>query len=76
MSEMYSYGEHPQYVDQDKQNIRDSELLQALEKGIRLSLPELCPLQAYQIMLNCWQKDSHLRPTFSQLNDLIKEIPQ
>ena len=70
--EMYSFGEYPQFA----KKIDDSELLQALEATVRLPLPDDCPLKVYQIMLSCWQKDSHLRPTFSQLKESIKEIPQ
>ena len=69
---MYSFGEYPQFSTK----IDDSELLHALESNIRLPMPKDCPLKVYQIMLSCWQKDSHLRPTFSQLKQSIEEIPQ
>lgn len=66
---MYSYGAVPQF----KQKISDSDLLQALEANIRLPLPDDCPLKVYQIMISCWNKDSHLRPSFSQLKESIEE---
>ncbi|XP_054160186.1 tyrosine-protein kinase JAK2-like [Oppia nitens] len=74
--EMYSFGDNPQLRSHNDDMIGDSELTQALEKGLRLCLPADCPLQVYQIMMSCWQKDSHLRPSFTQLKNLIKEIPQ
>jgi hypothetical protein len=69
---MYSYGENPQYP----KDIPDGELLLALENGKRLHCPDDCPLQVYQLMLSCWNSDSHLRPTFTQLKHSIEEINQ
>jgi hypothetical protein len=70
--EMYSYCESAPY----SKDIPDSKLLQALESGKRLHCPDDCPLQVYQLMLSCWNSDSHLRPTFTQLKHLIEEINQ
>nr|AQT19750.1 hypothetical protein Smed-abl-1 [Schmidtea mediterranea] len=38
-----------------------------LEKGYRMDRPEGCPEIVYGIMLQCWQWDPLLRPSFAQL---------
>ena len=47
------------------------EILQFLEKGHRLSKPELCPQYIYDLMLECWQEWHLLRPTFLQLKNKL-----
>lgn len=36
--------------------------MQAFRMGWRPPIPEKCPDQIYQIMLNTWTPDIHLRP--------------
>ena len=38
-----------------------------LEKGDRLSKPESCSDEIYEIMLKCWNLEASLRPTFDAL---------
>lgn len=67
--EMYSYGENPIYPG----DVADSELLETLERGLRLECPTDCPLAIYQTMHMCWRADSHQRPSFSELKAHIEE---
>lgn len=69
---MYSFGSVPQF----KPKVSDLDLCQALEANIRLPSPDDCPLKVYQLMLSCWQKDSHSRPSFTQLRESIEELAQ
>lgn len=66
--EMYSYGENPVYGD-----VADKELLDILERGVRLECPTDCPLAIYQIMHMCWRADSHQRPSFNELKAHIED---
>lgn len=69
---MYSYGEHPTYPN----NIPESELVENLEKGVRLLIPDKCPMRLYQIMRDCWQTEAHQRPTFIELKHTIEQEMQ
>ncbi|RWS17732.1 tyrosine-protein kinase JAK2-like protein, partial [Dinothrombium tinctorium] len=68
--QMYSYGEDPCYSEESP----DSLLLYLLESGKRLACPKECPLEVYQIMLNCWKDDPKERPDFSALKHAIIEL--
>nr|DBA22050.1 TPA: hypothetical protein GDO54_013125 [Pyxicephalus adspersus] len=54
--------------------INNSELLQYLRKGKRMSAPKDCSEKIYQIMLECWNADPHKRPTFSELKVSIDNL--
>ncbi|CAH4031310.1 unnamed protein product [Pieris brassicae] len=67
--EMFSYGNQP-YGD-----MRGTEVIQLVESGERLSRPENCPDEIYQVMLDCWAYTPDLRPTFSKLVDVFSHHP-
>ena len=56
----------------DKTNF--GEVKDFLKNGQRLSKPELCPEQIYELMQECWQEKHWARPTFSKLKSLFKEF--
>ncbi|CAK1540188.1 unnamed protein product [Leptosia nina] len=67
--EMFSYGSQP-YGD-----MRGTEVIQLVESGERLSRPENCPDEIYQVMLDCWAYTPDHRPTFSKLVDVFSHHP-
>lgn len=50
------------------------DVLRYLKAGNRMQKPETCPDQVYEIMLDCWQVNSKLRPPFSKIVERIKTI--
>lgn len=67
--EMFSYGENPAIP-----GISDTKLAEALQKGRRLCCPQSCPLEVYRLMKECWESDSHKRPSFSNIREQIEEL--
>ncbi|KAM6426160.1 tyrosine-protein kinase Fes/Fps isoform 2-T2 [Liasis olivaceus] len=64
--EAFSLGATP-YANMSNQQTRE-----AVEKGTRLSPPDQCPEEVYQLMLKCWEYEPQKRPDFSTiLQDLI-----
>ncbi|KAF8570470.1 hypothetical protein P879_04249, partial [Paragonimus westermani] len=59
--EMCSFGARP------FEGIRARDLLDRLEKGIRLPQPETTSIEFYSLLLNCWEADPNRRPTFQEL---------
>ncbi|GLH06136.1 Tyrosine-protein kinase Abl [Gryllus bimaculatus] len=72
--EMFSFGDDPklpEYTDEQDQ----SQLLVALERGVRLPCPPTCEQSVYaRLMCPCWQADMHARPTFTQLCQEIEVL--
>ena len=63
--EILSYGSKP------FQGIKNADVIKLIEDRQRLGIPDGCPDELYSIMLNCWEYDSALRPSFSQLKEKI-----
>uniref|UniRef100_A0A672JRH6 Receptor protein-tyrosine kinase n=1 Tax=Salarias fasciatus TaxID=181472 RepID=A0A672JRH6_SALFA len=59
--EMMSYGAEP-YA-----SMRPQEVPDLLEKGERLSQPQICTIDVYMVMVKCWMIDENVRPTFKEL---------
>ncbi|KAF7667758.1 hypothetical protein LDENG_00051340 [Lucifuga dentata] len=59
--EMMSYGAEP-YASMQPQEVPD-----LLEKGERLSQPQICTIDVYMVMVKCWMIDENVRPTFKEL---------
>jgi ephrin-B len=62
MYEIWSLGRKP-FDDWQIQEIVD-----VLETGYCLPPPPGCPRQAYQLMVTCWNRKFHQRPTFDELH--------
>ncbi|KRT79627.1 Ankyrin repeat-containing protein [Oryctes borbonicus] len=62
--EMYSFGDQP-YGD-----MKGAEAIKLIENNERLPQPEDCPDYIYKIMLECWNYDANMRPTFKELVDI------
>ncbi|XP_052415498.1 receptor tyrosine-protein kinase erbB-3 [Carassius gibelio] len=59
--EMMSYGAEPYSA------MRPREVPDLLEKGERLSQPQICTIDVYMVMVKCWMIDENIRPTFKEL---------
>ncbi|XP_053723553.1 receptor tyrosine-protein kinase erbB-3a isoform X1 [Synchiropus splendidus] len=59
--EMMSYGAEPY------SNMRPQDVPDLLEKGERLSQPQICTIDVYMVMVKCWMIDENVRPTFKEL---------
>ncbi|XP_069373018.1 receptor tyrosine-protein kinase erbB-3a isoform X2 [Paralichthys olivaceus] len=59
--EMMSYGAEPYTA------MRPQEVPDLLEKGERLSQPQICTIDVYMVMVKCWMIDENVRPTFKEL---------
>ncbi|XP_065899435.1 uncharacterized protein [Dysidea avara] len=65
--EMWSLGHKP-YEDYD-----NTEVLDMLESGYRLPPPPGCPRHIYCAMIQCWNPQHKLRPSFSNLIRVISQ---
>lgn len=80
--EIFSYGLDPilpglssnTESDAETDNTKMKEMLDLLNKGVRLPCPEACPQSVYtQLMLPCWEIQPQNRPSFrSLLGDIMK----
>ncbi|XP_064593775.1 ephrin type-B receptor 4 [Zonotrichia leucophrys gambelii] len=61
MWEVLSFGERP-YWDMSNQDV-----INAIEQDYRLPPPPRCPPALHRLMLQCWQRERHARPTFPHL---------
>uniref|UniRef100_A0A3B3YI30 Protein kinase domain-containing protein n=1 Tax=Poecilia mexicana TaxID=48701 RepID=A0A3B3YI30_9TELE len=59
--EMMSHGTEPYST------MRPQEVPDLLEKGERLSQPQICTIDVYMVMVKCWMIDENVRPTFKEL---------
>ena len=72
MWEIFALAKEQPYNDMsDKQIIED-----ALRRKNRTTLakPDMCPLEVYKIMLECWAHNSEQRATFEQLFQLLTSV--
>uniref|UniRef100_A0A8D0KL59 Tyrosine-protein kinase n=1 Tax=Salvator merianae TaxID=96440 RepID=A0A8D0KL59_SALMN len=66
--EAFSLGAPP-YPNMSNQQAREF-----VDKGMRLSAPEQCPEDVYQLMLRCWEHEPQKRPNFSILRKELLAI--
>ena len=72
MWEIFTLAKEQPYNDMsDKQVIEDA--LKGKNRKI-LSKPDMCPLEVYKIMLECWAHNSEQRTTFEELFQLLTSI--
>lgn len=68
--EMYSFGEPPYG------NMKGADVIKMVEKGSRLSKPDACPDNVFNIVSSCWNYDAKDRPTFRFLTDFFSNDPE
>ncbi|XP_075714236.1 tyrosine-protein kinase Fes/Fps [Rhinoderma darwinii] len=66
--EAFSLGAVP-YTTMTNQQTRE-----AIDKGIRLPAPEMCPDDIYKLMLRCWENDPNKRPSFATVHQELISI--
>jgi len=70
--EIFSYGKKP------CSGLSEVQVTRAFRMGWRPPIPEKCPDQIYQIMLNTWTPDIHLRPkaqvVMRDVNRILYEV--
>jgi hypothetical protein len=47
------------------------QLIKSIQNGYRMEKPNNAPNLFGEMMTNCWQTDPQLRPTFSQIEEII-----
>ncbi|XP_055348307.1 tyrosine-protein kinase Src42A-like [Paramacrobiotus metropolitanus] len=67
LMELYTYGRIPY------PGMTNAEVLQQVENGYRMPIPDKCPAEYYKIMKDCWHKDPMSRPTFETLQWRLEE---
>lgn len=50
-----------------------AQVIQMLGQNYRLPQPSNCPLQFYNIMLQCWNAEPKERPTFETLHWILED---
>lgn len=72
--ELFTFGDDPKIGSWPAEE-EAHQLLFALESGQRLACPPQCPQFLYvQLLVPCWNADSHKRPTFSHLVTQIEKL--
>lgn len=61
--ELLTYGARP-YPD-----IEARDLVESIERGMKLPQMNICTLDVYMVLLRCWHLDANSRPTFKQLHE-------
>ncbi|XP_075463966.1 tyrosine-protein kinase Fer-like [Ascaphus truei] len=59
--EIFTFGATP-YTGMSNQ-----QALTQVTRGFRMRIPERCPMDAYDLMLRCWDAEATQRPNFSQI---------
>ena len=49
------------------QGVKNNDVIGRIEMGERLKLPEECPLTLYHLLIDCWNYDPALRPSFQDI---------
>ena len=66
--EIYSLGKIPW------DRLSPIEIRDLLLRGERLARPDRCPLDMYEVMLDCWEPTPQDRPTFSVLVQRVETV--
>lgn len=53
------------------QGVKNNDVIEQIENGVRLDRPEKCPMSLFRIMQKCWKYQSIVRPSASELHEEI-----
>ena len=65
------------FEEQPYSDMSDKQVIENTLKGKNrkiLSKPDVCPLEVYKVMLECWAHNSEQRATFEELFQLLTSI--
>ncbi|ESO98879.1 hypothetical protein LOTGIDRAFT_213681 [Lottia gigantea] len=65
--EIFTKGKEPY------DGIPSKESFEKVQRGYRIPRPDNCPTEVYDVICNCWQTNSHSRPTFDYLNTFLHD---
>lgn len=70
MIEIFTGGESP-YV-----GLKTTEVLEKIPEGFRMSIPESCPKNVFELIEQCWNQDPEKRPSFPEIEKKLKELKE
>jgi len=56
------------------QGVKNNDVIGRIEMGERLKLPDECPLTLYHLLIDCWNYDPALRPTFHDIYNRLEYV--
>jgi serine/threonine protein kinase len=72
--EIFYFGTALPYADTIADRSGLSNLVNSLKIGHRLEKPPLCPKRLYNLMLQCWELNPQVRPTFSIVKEKLLDF--
>jgi len=66
--EIFTKGDNPYPT------LLNTEVIDGVIKGERLTRPNSCPDEVWRIMNNCWNEDPSKRPSFLEIADQLTEV--
>ena len=77
-SDVWSYGILTIEVFTDGkmpyQEMSNTEVINQISKGYRHPMPQACPVELYELLLNCWDDDAGARPDFVAIGKEVARI--
>ncbi|EFJ44127.1 hypothetical protein VOLCADRAFT_65200, partial [Volvox carteri f. nagariensis] len=52
-------------------SLSNAQVALALRAGYRLDRPRGCPLELWELILQCWSEDPSVRPTFTSIAETL-----
>ena len=68
---MFTYGDRP-YSEIEK----NSKVIAEVLKGLRLTMPESCPVEVRELAMRCWRSEPSERPSFVEVLETLQKVSQ
>ncbi|XP_064295866.1 BDNF/NT-3 growth factors receptor-like [Phalacrocorax carbo] len=66
--EIFTYGKQPWY------QLSNNEVIECITQGRVLQRPRTCPMEVYELMLGCWQREPHMRINVKEIHSLLQNL--
>jgi AXL receptor tyrosine kinase len=66
--EVFSLGKTPY------PSVANANVLEYIENGQRLNKPLLCPVEIYEMLFQCWERNPNNRPSFQVLRETTQNL--